>query len=197
MVPFEFPIPRCDDALNDIGPSKYFILLDAYSGYHQIKLATLSQPKTAFYGTHACKYFYTVLPFGPKNGPAFFSSFIYDLALEWIANTSNQLTSQEHFGSKQIIDDVLLHALKLLIIKILLCETLKICHHYNLTLKLSKCKFFHSHTKFLGVNIYQHGLAPAQSKFNLLKDWHPPTTPSHLHSFLGFTGFYQKMDTLL
>jgi len=122
-----------------------------------------------------------------------FSLHLYmTLHLHFLANTSSQLISPEHFGSKQIIDDVLLHALKLLIIKILLCETLKIHHLYNLTLKLSKVKFFQSHTKILGVDIYQHGLALAQSKFNLLHDWHPPTTPSHLHSFLGFTCFYRK-----
>jgi hypothetical protein len=36
---FEYPIPRCEDAIDDFGDSAgklYFISLDARSGYHQI-----------------------------------------------------------------------------------------------------------------------------------------------------------------
>jgi hypothetical protein len=38
-LPFEYPIPRCEDAIDDFGDSAgklFFISLDACSGYHQI-----------------------------------------------------------------------------------------------------------------------------------------------------------------
>ena len=40
-LPFEYPIPRCDDAIDDFGEGHgrlYFISLDARSGYHQISV---------------------------------------------------------------------------------------------------------------------------------------------------------------
>jgi len=36
-------------------------------------------PKLAFQGVDAIKWKYTVMPFGPTNGPATFINFIYDI----------------------------------------------------------------------------------------------------------------------
>ena len=48
--PVEYPIPRYDEAINaGFGTAKYCVLLDAFSGYHQIKMEALSKLKTAFY----------------------------------------------------------------------------------------------------------------------------------------------------
>ena len=52
-----YPIPRCDDAvMNEFGRANFFILIDAYSGYHQIKMSACSIDKTAFSGPHGRKY---------------------------------------------------------------------------------------------------------------------------------------------
>ena len=64
---FYFPIPRCDDALTEFGDAKYFILLDAHSGYHQIRMAELSKPKSAFMAPHGRKYRWNVMPFQLLN----------------------------------------------------------------------------------------------------------------------------------
>ena len=48
--PAEYPIPRCDDAvMYGFGEAIFFILLDAHSGYHQIRLSLLSMAKTALF----------------------------------------------------------------------------------------------------------------------------------------------------
>ena len=49
--PFDYPIPRCEDALEEFGDSKgrlYFISVDAKSGYHQISVDEQSQGKWTF-----------------------------------------------------------------------------------------------------------------------------------------------------
>ena len=51
-LPFEYPIPGCEDAINDFGDSAgklYFISLDARSGYHQITVRQCDQEKLAFF----------------------------------------------------------------------------------------------------------------------------------------------------
>ena len=67
------PIPRCDEAVTmDFGGSKFRWLMDAISGYNQIRVAKSSREKLAFAGPYFTKYTYTVMPFGPVNGPVVF-----------------------------------------------------------------------------------------------------------------------------
>jgi len=48
-------------------------------GYHQLAVVLASRDKLAFQGVDAIKWKYTVMPFGPTNGPATFINFIYDI----------------------------------------------------------------------------------------------------------------------
>ena len=51
------PISRCDDAVNmDFGGSQWKWLMDAISGYNQIRVAKLSYEKMAFAGPSNTKY---------------------------------------------------------------------------------------------------------------------------------------------
>eukprot|EP00978_Attheya_sp_CCMP212_P015878 scaffold41044_cov68-Attheya_sp.AAC.3 len=52
-LPFEYPIPRCDDAIEDLGDGAgrlHFISLDARQGYHQVSVRLCDQEKLAFFG---------------------------------------------------------------------------------------------------------------------------------------------------
>ena len=81
-----YPIPRCDSAVFvEFGNGRFLWLFDAPSGYHQLAVAIASQEKLAFQGPDAIKWTYTVMPFGPTNGPATFISMIYDLDSQWKA----------------------------------------------------------------------------------------------------------------
>jgi hypothetical protein len=52
----EYPIPPCDDAvMYGFGAATFFILLDAFSGYHQIRLSKASIEKTAFFAPRGQK----------------------------------------------------------------------------------------------------------------------------------------------
>jgi hypothetical protein len=52
-------------------------MFDAPMGYHQLAVEKSSQEKLAFQGVDAIKWTYTVMPFGPTNGPATFINFIH------------------------------------------------------------------------------------------------------------------------
>ena len=50
---FDYPIPRCDDALDNFGDSKgtlHFISVDGKTGYHQISVWHGDREKLAFVG---------------------------------------------------------------------------------------------------------------------------------------------------
>jgi hypothetical protein len=44
-------------------------MFDAPTGYHQLAIAVASQEKLTFQGVNAIKWTYTVMLFGPTNGP--------------------------------------------------------------------------------------------------------------------------------
>jgi hypothetical protein len=75
-LPSEYPIPRCNDAINNFGDSHgrlYFISLDTKTGYHQIGVCFADQTKLAFFGPDRKKYTFSVMPFGPCNAPAVYT----------------------------------------------------------------------------------------------------------------------------
>jgi hypothetical protein len=79
-----YPIPCWDAAVSaEFGTGHWIWLYDASSGYHQLAVARDSQEKLAFQGPNAIKWTYTVMPFGPTNGPATFVNFIYDVDSQW------------------------------------------------------------------------------------------------------------------
>jgi hypothetical protein len=52
-------------------------------GYHQLDVSPESQEKLAFQGVDAIKWTYAVMPFGPTNGLAIFTTFIHDIDSIW------------------------------------------------------------------------------------------------------------------
>lgn len=61
-----FPLPRIDQIVDTTSDCEHLCLLDAYSGYHQIKMREKDVPHTSFitpFGT----YCYETMAFGLKN----------------------------------------------------------------------------------------------------------------------------------
>ncbi|KAK1667519.1 hypothetical protein QYE76_055678 [Lolium multiflorum] len=64
-----FVLPRIDQIINAVAGSESLCLLDAYSGYNQIKMAKEDQEKTALI-TPLGAYCYTAMTFGLRNAGA-------------------------------------------------------------------------------------------------------------------------------
>jgi hypothetical protein len=140
-----YPIPRCDLAVhNKFGQGKWRWMFDAPMGYHQLAVALAGQEKLAFQGVNAIKWTYTVMPFGPTNGPATFINFIHDIDSVWkeLAQEHGVPTIDKDTNTKIIIDDIVSWA-KVLDFAITYMECqLKICQAYRLSLNLRKSHIF-------------------------------------------------------
>ena len=188
-----YPIPRCDDAvMNEFGTAKYFILIDAYSGYHQIAMATCSIDKTAFSGPGGRKYKWKVLPFGLRNGPAVFTAMMYDIKEVWDKIISEKIDLSRDNGTRIIIDDLFIFAESLENALFMLEVICDVAQHYCATWKLKKTHFFANKIEFVGVDVSVQGNQPASSKATTLRTWKEPTTVRDIASFLGFVGFYAR-----
>jgi hypothetical protein len=61
-LPFAYPIPHCNDAINNFGDGVgwlWFISLDAHQGYHQIRVHLADSEKLAFFAPDGKKYTFT------------------------------------------------------------------------------------------------------------------------------------------
>lgn len=216
--PFQYPIPRCDDSVTivgiQVGGKMYFISLDAKQGYHQIRVVACDQEKLAFFAPNGKKYTFTVMPFGPTNSPSFYTFMMNDFQSDWnklffetargmntikgevievLANDTILISDKRVvIGSKIIIDDILLystHQQLLLLYLDCICKTFQ---KFRCSFQLKKCEFLKERVEYVGHDLTSEGNCPAQSKFDLIRDWHLPTEGQSLHSFIGLLNFYHK-----
>ena len=66
-----YPMPRIDQIVDSMAGFDLLCFLDAFSGYHQIKMAKEDKDKTTFL-TPCDVYCYVCMPFGLKNAGATF-----------------------------------------------------------------------------------------------------------------------------
>ena len=200
--PFEYPIPRNDEALDNfgIGAGKlYWISIDAKSGYHQIAVREKDQEKLAFYLPNDTKETFTVMPFGPKNAPACYTVLMYMMRLEWEALFAEKFPElTEHtvdvqliqHGDKQIVDDILLYSN---CANVLLCLFECICAvfvKFRLSFNPKKCECFLERIEWIGFNLRLRGNSPASSKYDRIDNWPQPKLAESLISFIGLVTFY-------
>jgi hypothetical protein len=188
--PFTFPIPRCDDAVDDLPPwAQYFISTDMNAGYWQIEADPETRHKLAFF-TPTGKKCWTVMPMGALNAHAVFVAMMSILQKQW--DKAAKSKGLKWFGSKVIVDDVLLFAscvMTLLAYFRIVLQTLK---HYSATLKLKKTNFLAKHVEFVGVDVNQDGNSPAESKYAAFRKIPAPETWADLLMLVGMFGFYSK-----
>ena len=90
----DFPFPRIDKIVDDAANSQLMLLLDCFSGYHQIWMRMEEEEKTSFitlFGT----YFFVRMPEGLKNASQSFSRM-----------TSKVLESQLKRNILTCVDDI-------------------------------------------------------------------------------------------
>ena len=196
-LPFRIPIPVCNDALDRIGTIKhrqlFFISFDANSGYHQISCTRRASDKLAFFGPDFQKWTWTVMPFGPRNGPAVYITFMNEQIRTWFQIARHTpLLNEAFIDCCQIIDDTLMWSDHPNHLVAFFCIALDCLQSYRVSLKLSKCNFFTNKTEFLGYDVSSGGIHPAQSKFALILNYPLPTTKKEMLSFIGFGSFYSR-----
>ena len=87
IKPFEFPIPRFDNAISTVGAvlNKIWIIsLDVRQGYHQISVCRVYREKLAFFAPDNQKYTFLVMPFDPTNATGFYSAMMKNFKDKWI-----------------------------------------------------------------------------------------------------------------
>uniref|UniRef100_A0A0G4HWK6 Reverse transcriptase domain-containing protein n=1 Tax=Chromera velia CCMP2878 TaxID=1169474 RepID=A0A0G4HWK6_9ALVE len=163
-----YPLPHLDDLISCLHGAKYFSSLDLRQYFHQIQVAEGDEEKTAFvirYGT----FEWLVMPFGYCNAPG--------ISMYMINKTLRPLLDRCIIV---FIDDLLIFSRTPEEHERDVEAVLQLLADESLYVKLSKCDWFQTEAKFLGLVISEGGFRPAPEKVQGLQDFPKPTNRTSL-----------------
>lgn len=168
-----YPLPSIDKLVDDASGHALLSLMDAYSGYNQIRMHPEDEPKTALYGEKA-NYCYRTMPFGLKNAGATYQrlmdivfakqmgrnmeAYVDDMVVKTLAGDAHRLDLEEAFGELR---------------------------KHNVRLNPKKCMFCIQSSNFLGFMISQQGIEANPEKCQAIKDMRSPTSVREVQKLAG------------
>nr|CAD40323.2 OSJNBb0054B09.8 [Oryza sativa Japonica Group] len=158
-----YPLPRIDQIVDSTAGCDLLCFLDAYSGYHQIRMAREDEEKTAFI-TPIGTYCYTTMPFGLKNaGPTFQRT------------TRISLGSQLGRNVEAYVDDLVVKTRNQETLLSDLAETFESLRSARIKLNPDKCVFGVPAGKLLGFLVSARGIEANPEKIRAIERMRPPS----------------------
>jgi hypothetical protein len=174
------PLPLIGEALDRLSNAKIYTKLDVRDAYHNLRIATGDEWKTAFRTKYGL-YEYRVMPFGLTNAPASFQRWMNEVLSDYL-----------DVFCIAYLDDILIYLDSLEEHQRHIRQVLQWLKEVGLTLKLSKCEFHTDKTEYLGYIISPTGIQMDPEKLKTVKDWKEPVNIKGIQSFLGFANFYRR-----
>jgi hypothetical protein len=180
-----FLLPHIDQVIDSTVGSELLCFLDAYSGYHQIKMKETDQFATLFvtpYGT----YCYVTMPFGLKN-----------------AGATYQRTMQKCLADKigrniyAYVDDIAIMSKKQDDLIADLQETFNNLRKYNMILNPTKCVFGVPAGQLLGFIISHRGIEVNSEKIKAILDISRPNDLKDVQRLTGCMAALSKFVSRL
>jgi len=175
-----YPLPLITDIIEKVKGAKYFTKLDLRSAYNLIRIKEGDEYKTAF-RTKYGHYEYLVMPFGLKNAPATFQSFINSILRPYL--------------EKCVIlylDDILIYSKDLEEHHNQVRNVLQTLINNNLYAKLEKCEFDQNKVEFLGYILSGDGVSTDPKKIKSIEEWPRPENLKDVQRFIGLCNYYRR-----
>ncbi len=175
-----YPIPMISDIIEKVKDSNYFTKLDLRSAYNLIRIREGDEYKTAF-RTKYGHYEYLVMPFGLKNAPATFQSFINSVLRPFL----------EDFVIIYL-DDILIYSKNIEEHHNHVRKVLQKLLENNLYAKLEKCEFDKNEVEFLGYILSGKGVSTDPKKIKSIEEWPRPESVKDVQRFVGLCNYYRR-----
>ena len=177
--PISYPLPVIDDILARLGKAKYFTTLDLKSGYWQVLMDETDREKTAF-ACHRGLFEFLVMPFGLLGAPPVFMELmnivleeLEDFAIPYLDDIIIFSASpDEHLSHLRAVFDTI--------------------REQGLKMKLKKCSFFQTETKYLGFTINGEGIKPDPEKAEAIREMAAPCNVREVRGFIGTCSYYRR-----
>jgi len=156
-----FPLPRIDQIVDSTAGCEILSFLDAYSGYHQIKMKESDQLATSFI-TPFGMYCYVTMPFGLKNAGATYQRGMLQVFGDLIGKTV-----------EAYVDDIVVKSRKASGLVADLEGTFQCLRATGIRLNPEKCVFGLPRGMLLGFIVSERGIEADQEKVSAIANMGP------------------------
>ena len=175
------PIPLIDDLLDRLGKAKYFAVLDAKSGYHQLPLRKEDSETTAFVVPWGHYEFAGRTPFGLKG-----AGYSFQRMMSVILGSSNFVDALCY------LDDILVWGETWEVFMKRLKKVLEKVKDAGLALASKKCQFGVREVSYLGCTIKEGMVKINEQRVQQLRSIERPHNVRELRRALGAFGYVQR-----
>ena len=168
-----FPMTTIEEVVASMPQAKVFSVLDATSGYWQVKLDEESS-KLCTFNTPFGRYRFTKLPFGIKSAPGVFQNCMSELfaAVDGVKVIVDEKDDDEHDARlKQVLDRA---------------------REVNLKFNAKKSRIRQEEVPYVGHVLSKDGLKPDPEKIRAVQEMKPPQNTKELKTCLGFIQYLGK-----
>jgi hypothetical protein len=171
-----YPLPRIDQIVDSTAGYDLLCFLDAFSGYHQIRMAREDEEKTAFI-TPCGLYCYVCMPFDLKNAGATFQRLMH-----------KALGAQMGRNAEAYVDDIVVKTRESRTFIEDLEETFANLRKVNIKLNPAKCAFGVPSGKLLGFLVSHRGIEANPDKVKAIEEMRPPCILKEMQRLAGCMG---------
>ncbi|XP_057775305.1 uncharacterized protein LOC130994277 [Salvia miltiorrhiza] len=168
-----YPLPRIDQLVDATLGCELLSMMDAYQGYHQVKMHPGDVAKTAF-AVCTGVFRWESMPFGLKNAGA-----TYQRMMDKIFRT------QLRRNISVYVDDMLVRSIKASSHVADLEETFSVVRKNRLMLNPAKCTFGVQSGKFLGYRVTPEGIEVNVDKVKAILNMTPPRNVKEIQTLNG------------
>jgi hypothetical protein len=172
---FQGPLstPEEDQIVDSTAGCDLLCFLDAFSGYHQIKMAKEDEEKTAFLMPCGV-YYYVCMPFGLKNAGATFQRLM-----------RKALGVHMRRNAEACVDDIVVKTRESHTFIEDLEETFANLRRVNIKLNPAKCAFGVPSRKLLGFLVSHRGIEANPDKVKAIEEMRPPRNLKEMQRLVG------------
>jgi len=175
-----YPLPRLKDNTSSLFGSKYFSVLDCYTGFWQINISDVHKELTGF-TVPSGHYEFNRLQFGLSNSPANFQR-LMDVVLKDLVGTDCFIylddltrfskTAEEHAEKQETV--------------------LERFERASLQLHPGNCAIAQPEVKYLG-SVLSEGVSASSYKVDAVNNYPTPRNSKDVRAFLGLASFYRRL----
>jgi hypothetical protein len=179
----KLPLPRFEDVVDRLEGCEFYSMMDAWSGYWQMKLDIMSSPLVAFTvpGIGGGHYEFVSTPFGPTNALGTFQKRFAQSLIPELGKTVETL-----------LDDAVVHSKTWKNHLYDLRRVLELFRKKKWLLKRKKCTFGQLGVNLLGHVVSKEGVAQDPLKREKMLSIMNIDTKKDLKSWISFIAYYQK-----